>query len=195
MGYTIGEQVILEGVNLELNAGELMVVQGSNGSGKTTLLRMVAGLIRPTEGDITWCGEAIHDVSERLHQIAYVGHKNALTMSLSVLDNIVFWSKIYNNEELVAAAIHFFDLERFADMPVCALSAGWQRKVALSRLILTPAKLWLLDEPTSHLDEESVSLLDSLLTTRKEQGGVILVSLHGEVKSDDIKILNINKLN
>lgn len=192
VGITIAEQPVLEGVNLSIESHDLLCIQGSNGSGKTTLLKALAGLIRPSVGQITWNGT---DLQHATPPLAYVGHRNGLSKQFTVLENIEFIAKMYRNTELIEAAIHYFDLTPYLGMRVAQLSAGWQKKVALTRLILSPAKLWLLDEPFAHLDDGAMGLVESLIQTRKEQGGMVIFTTHGRIENENIKIYNINNIN
>ena len=89
-----------------------------------------------------------------------------------------FWAKIYDTELLIPAALNFYDLSKFSDIYAGKLSAGWQRRIALARLIISPCKLWLLDEPTNFLDEEAVILTANLMESRVKQGGMVVAASH-----------------
>ncbi len=191
LGITIADQVVLEDVNLSVESRDMLVIQGANGSGKTTLLKAMAGLMRPTSGAIEWNGAPLHRCEHHTQNLTYVGHRNGLNKQFTVLENIIFFAKIHRNTELIDAALFYFDLGQFAHTRVQHLSAGWQKKVALTRLILSPAKLWLLDEPFAHLDDTAMGLVESLIQTRKEQGGMVIFTTHGKIDNEDIKIYNI----
>jgi ABC-type transport system involved in cytochrome c biogenesis ATPase subunit len=124
----------------------------------------------------------------------YLGHKRGLTPSMSVYDNVAFWARAAGHPELTAAAMRYFDLDDIPDVAVETLSAGWQQRVALTRLITHPSPLWLLDEPTANLDSEGVALLQSLMHARLEQGGIILVATHMQMQGPKIQVLNISNL-
>lgn len=168
--------------------GEMLAIRGGNGSGKSTLLKTVAGLLRPMSGNVIHRGTTSGP-------ILYLGHKLGLVRELSVYDNVALWGRLHCAPELISAALHYFDLDDIADAPLSTLSAGWQQRVALTRLITIPSALWLLDEPTANLDAEGVALLHALLQSRMEQGGVILLATHHEMQGNKVKTLNINAIN
>lgn len=111
-------------------------------------------------------------------QFMYIGHKSAVKLDSTVEENLTFWGKLFGTEMLVPTAMKFYDLTKFKDTQASQLSAGWQRRVALARLIVAPCKLWLLDEPTNFLDEEAVILTGSLIESRVKQGGIVVVASH-----------------
>lgn len=182
--YSIAGRCLFDGFNCEAEAGELVWLRGSNGSGKSTLLKLIAGIIPPDSGQILW--------PSARHEIVYIGHKPAIHGAFTVDEMLRHWCALHDAAALYDAAIHFFDLERFLYFKTSNLSAGWRQKLALCRLIVQPAGLWLLDEPASHLDEHSVGLLQSLISSRKEQGGLVLIAMHGNAESGDIKIINLD---
>lgn len=176
-------------LSLALKAGDLLVVHGSNGSGKSTLLKMVAGLLPIAQGNIVRGGEWVADARP-----LYLGHKRGLTPSMSVMDNVAFWAKASGVPELTLAALRYFDLEDAAHVKVSELSAGWQQRVALTRLITMPSLLWLLDEPTANLDVSGMSLLQSLLQSRCEQGGIVIIASHVPMQGPNITTLHLDNL-
>jgi heme exporter protein A len=173
-------------LSLSLKAGDLLVVHGSNGSGKSTLLKLLAGLLPVQQGTIVWGGE--WPVNARP---LYLSHKRGLTPSMSVMDNVSFWAKASGAPELTLAALRYFDLEDAADTKVGELSAGWQQRVALTRLITMPSLLWLLDEPTANLDANGMALLQSLLQSRCEQGGIVVIASHLPMQGPNITTLHL----
>ena len=184
-------QVLIHGLTYRLSGGDILLVQGHNGSGKSTLLKTIAGLRPPAGGRVTING---HPAAEYPHHPLFLGHKRGLTLSMSVADNVRLWSQLSDNEELYQAALHYFDLEGLEDVTLSQLSAGWQQRVALTRLITMPALVWLLDEPITHLDQDGIALLHQLIQTRAEQGGIILMTSHADIQGDEIKKLNISEL-
>mgnify|MGYP005728008911 CR=1 FL=1 len=121
----------------------------------------------------------------------YIGHQNALKPELTVRSNILFWCNLYDTRELVDTALHYFGLEPFSDIPCGELSAGWQRKVALTRLITVPSAIWLLDEPMTHLDEEGEAQVKALITGKCGNGGIVLMSTH-DIENKSFLSLKIN---
>lgn len=160
--------------------GSLLVVKGANGSGKTCLLKMIAGLIAYTNGTITWNKINIDDDIHAFRQnLCYIGHDNALKGELTVFDNLQFWCELKNQPELLMPAIHHFHLQNILDMSVGSLSIGWQRKVDLARILLSPTNLWLLDEPEINLDQTGKNLLMDLIKTRVRERGIVIIASHG----------------
>jgi heme exporter protein A len=177
-------------ITMQIASGEMLAVHGSNGSGKSTLLKTIAGLIPIHAGSIR-----IDGAWPSPHPILYLGHKRGLAPSMSVLDNVSFWAKAGGYTELVGAAMRYFDLADIPDAIVEGLSAGWQQRVALTRLITIPSPLWLLDEPITNLDAEGIGLLQSLLQSRLEQGGMAVIATHLQMQGNGIKTLTIKLLN
>ncbi|MEN2494274.1 MAG: Cytochrome c biogenesis ATP-binding export protein CcmA [Hyphomicrobiaceae bacterium hypho_1] len=182
--------IVLNNVNVEITSGEAVIVTGPNGVGKTTLLRAIAGYIPIVSGSILMKGiDPQVEISERLH---YIGHHNALMHALSVRENLKFWAEFLDEEyhkcgnknsrtistDSVETALEFFRLDKLAEQPVAYLSAGQKRRAALARLMVAYRPLWLLDEPTVALDNESVKTLTSLANTHLRNGGLILAATH-----------------
>lgn len=156
----------------------MLLLKGANGSGKTSLIKQIAGLLPVDEGQILWNGQPIIANEEYKRDLMYIGHKSAVKLDSTVEENLTFWGKLYGTEMLIPAALKFYDLAKFKDTPTGQLSAGWQRRVALARLIIAPCRLWLLDEPTNFLDEEAVALTAGLIESRVKQGGIVIAASH-----------------
>lgn len=177
---TRGNDAIFEGLNLSLPAGTCVIVKGENGIGKTTLLKMVAGLLPPSGGKILFHDEPIAE--DYRHRMSYVGHKDGLKPQFTVEEYLEHWAALYDAKTLIPAAIAFLKMKQVLHTKVGELSAGWKRRLALSRLILAQTDVWLLDEPLSHLDETSTEIILSLIATRCDQGGIVMFSYHGIAK-------------
>lgn len=173
-----GNNVIFRSLGFCLQSGSLLILKGANGSGKTTLLKIISGLLKPENGDVLWDNDPIYDNHLFKRDLMMIGHKSGVKGDATVYENISFWAKLYDTEVLIPAAMSFYGLSRFADIPASHLSAGWQRRVALARLIVAPCRLWLLDEPTNFLDEEAVILTASLIESRVKQGGIVVLASH-----------------
>lgn len=176
-----GGKILFQDISLSLEEGEMALVRGANGSGKTTLLKTVAGLFVPQQGAILWDKKNIHELgAEYYHDCAFIGHKTGMKALATVKENLKFYATLYDTEEMLLAAIRYFKLDDYADTRFSQLSQGWQRRVALARLMLSNTALWLLDEPWSNLDEEGAQMLTNLLAVRLDQGGIALISNHGD---------------
>ena len=173
-----GEKVLFRDIGFCLQEGALLLLKGPNGAGKTTLLRILSGLSEPETGRILWNGESINNNYDFRRELMVIGHKSAVKLDYTVEENLNFWARMHDTQMLVPAALKFFDLRSFKDVQAGQLSAGWQRRVALARLIVSPCKLWFLDEPTNFLDEDAVILTASLIESRVTQGGIVIMASH-----------------
>jgi heme exporter protein A len=172
-----GGQQIFAGVSFAVEAGQVLALTGRNGAGKTTLLRLIAGLLRPTEGrlEITG-GEAEAAIGEQAH---FVGHQDALKPSLSVAENLAFWTDFLGGQEPAGNGLSALGLGSLAELPAGYLSAGQRRRLALARLVTVRRPIWLLDEPTAALDTASQEKLGELMRGHLAQGGMIVAATHG----------------
>jgi heme exporter protein A len=171
------ERLVLHGVKLAVPVGGALLLLGPNGSGKSTLLRLLAGLKRPDAGTITWDGEDIaNDPGAHATRTAFVGHLDAIKPSLTAFENIAFAARPGGGD--VDAALAAFDLTPLAALPARMLSAGQRRRLALARLALTGAPLWLLDEPTIGLDAAAIDRFGTMLMKHRAGGGVIVAATH-----------------
>lgn len=175
---TRGDKLLFSHLGFSLTPGALLLLKGPNGIGKTTLIKMMAGLGAPEQGSICWNGATVKDNTDYKNDMIYIGHKSAVKLDGTVQENLAFWAALYETQTLLPAALAFYGLEALKDVPARQLSAGWQRRVALARLILVPCTVWLLDEPTNFLDDEAVMLTASLIESRVTQGGIVVVASH-----------------
>jgi len=181
-----GDRRLFAGVGFSLQGGDLLYVQGANGSGKTTLLRMLCGLVIPEEGKILWSQEDIRSEREAyLQSLVYLGHLCALKDDLTGLENLRITEALAGeeiSEPRAMTALQSVGLNGYEDLPVRVLSQGQRRRVALARLALTQAPLWILDEPFTALDKASVGSLQTRLEGHLENGGIIILTTHQEIE-------------
>jgi heme exporter protein A len=172
-----GERLVFRDLSLTVPAGGALVLAGPNGSGKSTLLRLLAGLVRPAAGRLQWDGEdALADIAGHGRRVAYLGHQDAVKPGLTVTENLRFAAAVSGRP--VLAALQAVALQDLADLPARMLSAGQKRRLALSRLVLSAAPVWLLDEPTLGLDTASIERFGSLLATHRAAGGMVVAATH-----------------
>jgi len=175
-----GGRELFSGLGFSLAGGEALVVTGRNGSGKSSLLRLIAGLLRPDRGRISIeGGDPERSIAEQAH---YLGHQDALKPSLTVGENLRFWSAYLGPaENPPERALGQLGLEDLADLPAAYLSAGQKRRLSLARLLTAHRPLWLLDEPSAALDAEGQSRLTDLMVEHLARGGLILAAAHGPI--------------
>jgi len=173
-----GETILFKDIGFCLQDSALLLLKGPNGSGKTTLLRILSGLMPNPTGQILWDGQPIANNYSFRKELMAIGHKSAVKLDCTVYENLEFWARMHDTQMLIPAALKFFDLRSYQDIPAGQLSAGWQRRVALARLIVAPCRIWLLDEPTNFLDDEAVLLMASLIESRVSQGGIVIAASH-----------------
>jgi len=169
---------LFEDLNFALAPGDTVWICGANGIGKTTLLKCVAGLIRPDAGMLTWGGDNIK-AAWRSGITAYQGHHDAHKKDLSAAENLEFWQDIYAGEEgCVDAALTRVGLWARRHQRTHTLSAGQSRRLALARLMLRDAPLWVLDEPAAPMDEVGRALIHDMLRAHTARGGSLLLASH-----------------
>jgi heme exporter protein A len=186
LGCTLGNRRLFAGLGFALDAGRWLMLTGPNGSGKSTLLRIVAGLVRPTAGEIRWQGHARRAGDPRWHAcLAYQGHATGWKEQLTARENLEMQAWLdqpgASRDRLgtaVDAAIERVGLARQRRLPFARLSAGQRRRLGLARLALSPRPLWLLDEPTTALDTDGQRLFAELLDRHLAEGGCAMVATH-----------------
>jgi heme exporter protein A len=172
-----GERLVFRDFSFTVARGGALVLAGPNGSGKSTLLRLLAGLVRPAAGLVLWDGaDAFADLTTHGSRVAYLGHQDAVKPGLTVVENLRFAAAVSGRP--IVAALEAVGLESLADLPARMLSAGQKRRLALSRLVLSAAPLWLLDEPTLGLDTRSIDRFGRLLATHRGAGGMVVTATH-----------------
>ena len=179
-----GEVHVLRGLSFAVNAGHCLQITGANGSGKTTLLRALCGLLPLEHGRVCWCGTDIASDPSLYHaQLAYLGHDNGLKGDLTAIENLRYGTALRRRLQSLqyTAALSTVGLAEQADLPLRRLSAGQRRRVALARLMLMDASLWILDEPASNLDAAGQALLRTLLQGHLHAGGAAVVATHQEL--------------
>lgn len=174
-----GGRQVFRDLSFTLPAGEAMVVTGRNGAGKSSLLRMIAGLVRIAAGRLLLDGGAPDTtIAEQAH---YLGHQDAMKPSLSVGENLRFWTEFLGARRDIESALNVVELAPLTDLPAAYLSAGQRRRLSIARLIAVPRAIWLLDEPTSALDAPSQKRLADLMRTHLAGGGMIIAAAHGPI--------------
>ena len=177
-----GERLVFVGLEFSLAAGGALLLVGPNGSGKSSLLRLMALLLKPWRGEFRWDGVAVGEDPDRQRaRLRYVGHLDGVKPVLTCLESLAFWAALDGApapETRALAALERLGLERLAQVPGRYLSAGQKRRLTLARLLLAPAALWLLDEPTNGLDVAATARLEDELAAHRAAGGMVVASTH-----------------
>jgi heme ABC exporter ATP-binding subunit CcmA len=179
----LGRFPALAGIDLDVAAGEIVLLRGPNGAGKTTLLRLCAGLLPVARGEAQVLG---HDLVDRRagralrRRVGLLGHATGLYDELTVVDNVRFWGRAAGAAPAdIDGALHACGLDgRLADLIVARLSAGQRRRTSLACLLARRPELWLLDEPHAGLDQEGRDLLDGLVHRAVAEGATVVLASH-----------------
>tara|TARA_B100000886_G_scaffold326763_1_gene273560 strand:- start:1260 stop:1865 length:606 start_codon:yes stop_codon:yes gene_type:complete len=173
---------IFENINLSLGYGKIILLKGKNGSGKTTLLKTIINIIEPSSGSIYWKGKPLKkNLYEFYNHITYIGDKTTSLRQLSVRENINIWKKIFlskTDKFQIENILKTMKLDRYLNQKVNELSFGETKKLELLRLILEDKKIWILDEPLSNLDQETIDILAQTFQDHRSKEGSIIFSSH-----------------
>ena len=159
LGRRFGSKRVLRDLDVEVRAGELLLVTGPNGSGKSTLLALIAGLLAPTEGEI--------EVDLPRGRLGYLAHEALVYKELTALENLDLYGRLYHvpeRRETIGALLERFGLWEARHQRVGSFSRGMQQRLALCRVLLHGPELLLLDEPYSGLDASARTLVDDVLS-------------------------------
>jgi heme exporter protein A len=175
-----GERLIFSGLSCALPPGGALLLTGANGSGKSSLLRLLATLLAPSAGRVMWRGAPVAgDLGGYRASLHYVGHLDAIKPALGVRETLAFWAGMRGTAApRIDDALAALALEPIADWPCRWLSAGQRRRLALARLIVSPAPLWLLDEPTGSLDADGERRLVAAIEAHRAAGGRVAIATH-----------------
>ncbi len=181
-----GERELFSDISFTLQAGAALQIIGGNGAGKTSLLQVLCLLRAPTQGTIYWQGTSItQQATNFLAQLHFIGHQAGINPGLTVRENLCVAAALAQcavpvSWHSVAAQVGLSDL---LEQRAAHLSCGQQRRLALSRLVLVPAALWILDEPFMGLDTAAVQWLEILLQQHLDHGGIVLFTSHQAVST------------
>ena len=190
LGCSKGGRQLFQNIDCTVSPGTWLYVAGANGVGKTSLLRMLCGLAPVERGDILWRGTSINADKESFRRdMRYLGHLNALQDSMTVAENLDFGCALNGTSVTEAQrrdVLLRFGLKGRGNQLARYLSQGQKRRVALSRLALSPASLWILDEPFVAMDESGVRMLADLIASHLRQGGSAVLTSHQTVPIGDL---------
>jgi heme exporter protein A len=193
-----GMRLVFAGVSFRLPPGGALVLTGANGSGKSSLLRLAAGLLAPAAGRLLWGALPVAgDLAGHRARLHYVGHQDAVKPTMTARETLAFWAALHRGRQRSSApavddALALFALDAIADWPCRWLSAGQRRRLALARLLVAPAPLWLLDEPLSALDGDGQARIEQAILTHRATGGRVLLATHAPLALDDAASLALD---
>ena len=191
------DRILFEGLDFSLAEGQVMQVKGGNGSGKTTLLRILCGINDNYGGDIYWYDRPIVDQMDQFYKsLLYIGHRVGVNKVLTPLENLRWTCAMQGgvDDSAILSALSEVGLRGFEYSQCFTLSAGQQQRVSLARLLLSPAKLWVLDEPFTTLDVKGVANLEAWLAKHADNGGSVLVTTHHQLSLSSLQVMNLDAL-
>lgn len=181
-----GDRCLFRNLDFALNPGELLLLEGRNGSGKTSLLRAIAGLIELESGTILWNDQPVNKERQVFqNSIVWMSHKVGFKGDLTLVDNLQFEARLrLQSQRDFDEILQRLGLTRLKRLPLRSLSAGQQRRVALARMLLSAAPLWMMDEPASNLDAQGRELVAALLAEHLGRKGMAIVAAHQDIVPD-----------
>ena len=176
------DKKIFENINLSLTPGNITILKGKNGSGKTTLLKAILNLIEPSFGSIYWKGKLLKkNLYDFYNHVTYIADTTSSLRKLTIKDNVNIWKKFFIskiNDAQIETALKTLKLDNYLNKKVGALSFGETKKLEFLRLIIENKKVWILDEPLSNLDEDSIELMKQTFEDHCSKEGSIIFSSH-----------------
>ena len=176
------DKKIFENINLSLTPGNITILKGKNGSGKTTLLKAILNLIEPSFGSIFWKGKLLkRNLYDFYNHATYIADTTSSLRKLTIKDNVNIWKKFFIsniNDLQIETALRTLKLDNYLNKKVGTLSFGETKKLEFLRLIIENKKVWILDEPLSNLDEDSIELMKQTFEDHCSKEGSIIFSSH-----------------
>ena len=176
------EKIIFEKINLSLGPGKIILLKGKNGSGKTTLLKTLINIIEPSSGLIYWKGKPLNkNLYDFYNNVTYIADKTSSLNKLDVKQNINIWKKFFLSKiskSQIENILKTLKLDIYLNKKVSSLSFGEIKKLEFLRLIIENKKVWILDEPLSNLDDESIDVISQTFHDHRSKEGSIIFSSH-----------------
>lgn len=181
-----GDRCLFRDVSFALNAGELLILEGSNGSGKTSLMRAIVGMLDLEAGVVRWNGKPVSEQRQVFHgALVWTAHRVALKADLTPVENLRYEAALRpQGGDSLDTVFERLEISRLKPLPLRSLSAGQQRRVALARMLLADVPLWLMDEPFTNLDREGRALVMELVKEHLDKGGMCVMAAHQDVEID-----------
>lgn len=180
-----GTRRLFKDLNFSAESGELVELRGPNGSGKTSLLRILCGLATPAAGEVRWNGSGIQSLGEDYFgSVAYLGHQNAVKDELTAIENLRISSAVCGyalDKKEAQEILKRVGLAQQQNLPARVLSAGQRRRLAMTRLLTSQARLWILDEVLTSLDDTAMNLSREFISEHLKQDGIAIVATHQDL--------------
>ncbi len=189
-------RVLFHQLDLVVNAGDVVQIEGPNGCGKTTFLRALTTLLPDYDGTIQWRGESIRRArTDYLSNLLFIGHLPGVKKTLTPRENLIFLTHLHQTADIEAIdeALAKVGLYGYEEMPGHQLSAGQLRRVALARLYLSRAPVWVLDEPYTAIDKQGISHLEALFVEHAAKGGCVVLTTHQSPSMDNLKRVQLER--
>lgn len=186
---------LFEPLNFVVERGDIIQISGPNGAGKTTFLRSMCGLFADWQGQMHWDGEAVESPSfEMLNDVLYLGHQTGVKKSLTARENLEWYFGAQGRAfpGSVEQALSEVGLKGYQDTLCQEMSAGQMRRVALARLYVTKAQVWVLDEPFTAIDKKGVAKLETLLAQHASKGGSVILTTHQALEVQNLRLIELS---
>ena len=174
------EKSVLKNISFEIKKSQALNLYGLNGSGKTSLLKIIIGMTEPTSGFI----KNVSGDEDLFKKTIYIGHKYGIKGNLTVKENLSYTltDNSENSQLIIETALKTYKMTQHKSMLTKNLSHGQQKKVSLMKTLITNSLLWVIDEPYSALDDESINIFNNTTKTYLEKGGSLIMTSHKEIK-------------
>ena len=187
--------ILFSDLTFTMKDGDLLQIDGTNGSGKSSLLQICSGLIRPSKGTIKWNNENIYEYHNNFQKdVLYLGHKNAIKSSLTIKENMKFIAALGGiiGDVGYTEILNTVGLSDTEELYAGNLSAGQQRRLSLTRLLMTRSKFWLLDEPFNALDKHGKRIIENIVFNHCNSGGIVIFTTHQEMEFKQYPLKSIH---
>jgi len=174
------EKSILENISFQIKKSKALNLYGLNGSGKTSLLKIIVGMSEPTSGFI----KNVSGDEDLFKKTIYIGHKYGTKGNLTVEENLSYALTVNskNSPLIIKKALETYKMTRQKSMLTKNLSHGQQKKVSLMKTLITNSLLWVIDEPYSALDDESINIFNDTTKEYLKNGGALIMTSHKKIK-------------